>query len=90
MRAPPDRDEAASRVEALRHRVVGPDLEEDPLRAPLARRVFLEVRADNPVARALYASEGFEAVGRRPHYYQPDDVDAIVMRLDLRGRGASG
>jgi len=47
--------------------------------------VFLEVRADNPVAQALYASEGFIEVGRRPRYYQPDDVDAIVMQLDLRG-----
>ena len=47
--------------------------------------VLLEVRADNPVAQALYASEGFAEVGRRPRYYQPDDVDAIVMQLDLRG-----
>jgi len=47
--------------------------------------VFLEVRADNPVAQTLYASEGFAEVGRRPRYYQPDDVDAIVMQLDLRG-----
>ncbi len=45
------------------------------------RDVFLEVRADNPVAQALYTSEGFAEIGRRPHYYQPDDVDAIVMRL---------
>lgn len=45
-----------------------------------AREVFLEVRADNPVARALYASLGFEEIGVRPHYYQPDDVDAVVMR----------
>jgi [ribosomal protein S18]-alanine N-acetyltransferase len=49
------------------------------------RDVFLEVRADNPIASALYASEGFREVGRRPRYYQPDDVDALVMRLDLRG-----
>jgi len=49
------------------------------------RHVFLEVRADNPVAQALYASEGFAEVGRRPRYYQPDDVDAVVMRLDVRG-----
>ena len=47
--------------------------------------VFLEVRADNPVAQKLYLSEGFIEVGRRPRYYQPDDVDAIVMQLDLRG-----
>jgi ribosomal-protein-alanine acetyltransferase len=48
-----------------------------------ATRVFLEVRADNPVAQTLYASRGFAVVGRRPRYYQPDGVDAIVMRLDL-------
>jgi ribosomal-protein-alanine acetyltransferase len=52
-------------------------------------QVFLEVRADNPVAQALYASEGFIEVGRRPRYYQPDDVDAIVMQLDLRGWAAT-
>ncbi len=51
--------------------------------------VFLEVRADNPVAAALYRSEGFAELGRRPRYYQPDDVDAIVMRLDLRVREAT-
>ncbi|GAA2986828.1 ribosomal-protein-alanine acetyltransferase [Microbacterium terrae] len=50
-----------------------------------AHDVFLEVRADNPVAQALYASEGFIEIARRPRYYQPDDVDAIVMKLDLRG-----
>lgn len=48
-----------------------------------AREVFLEVRADNPGAEGLYLSEGFEEIGRRPRYYQPDDVDAIVMRLAL-------
>lgn len=49
-----------------------------------AREMFLEVRADNPPAEGLYRAEGFEEIGRRPRYYQPDDVDAIVMRLDLR------
>ncbi|SFR94709.1 ribosomal-protein-alanine N-acetyltransferase [Microbacterium sp. cf046] len=52
--------------------------------------VFLEVRADNPVAQGLYASVGFVEVGRRARYYQPDDVDAIVMRLDLPGWTARG
>ena len=52
------------------------------------RDVFLEVRADNPVAQSLYASEGFAEVGRRARYYQPDDVDAIVMRLDVAGWAA--
>ncbi len=51
-----------------------------------AREVFLEVRADNPGAEGLYRSEGFEEIGRRPRYYQPDDVDAIVMRLALQHR----
>lgn len=51
-----------------------------------AREVFLEVRADNPSAEGLYLAEGFEEIARRPHYYQPDDVYAIVMRLDLRRR----
>jgi len=53
------------------------------------RDLFLEVRADNPVAQALYVSEGFREVGRRPRYYQPDDVDAIVMQADLTGRSGS-
>ncbi|WP_223170791.1 GNAT family N-acetyltransferase [Microbacterium sp. NIBRBAC000506063] len=54
-----------------------------------ARDVFLEVRADNPAAEQLYLSEAFVEIGRRPRYYQPDDVDAIVMKLDLRGRAAA-
>jgi N6-L-threonylcarbamoyladenine synthase len=45
-----------------------------------AREVFLEVRADNPGAEALYASRGFERIAVRPAYYQPDGVDAVVMR----------
>jgi ribosomal-protein-alanine N-acetyltransferase len=48
-----------------------------------AREVFLEVRADNPVAQSLYRSEGFDEIGVRPDYYQPDGVDALVMRLPL-------
>ncbi|MCW4385280.1 ribosomal protein S18-alanine N-acetyltransferase [Salinibacterium sp. SYSU T00001] len=48
-----------------------------------AREVFLEVRADNPHAQALYESLGFEVIGVRPHYYQPDGVDAVVMRAPL-------
>jgi ribosomal protein S18 acetylase RimI-like enzyme len=51
-----------------------------------ARRVFLEVRADNPIAQHLYTARGFRPVGRRPRYYQPDGVDAVVMRLDLEAR----
>jgi [ribosomal protein S18]-alanine N-acetyltransferase len=53
----------------------------DAAEARGCRLVFLEVRVDNPVAQNLYSSVGFVEVGRRRHYYQPDDVDAIVMRL---------
>lgn len=51
-----------------------------------AHEIFLEVRADNPVAQSLYASLGFEQIGVRPRYYQPDGVDAIVMRLRMAER----
>ncbi|MDJ0334194.1 ribosomal protein S18-alanine N-acetyltransferase [Salinibacterium sp. G-O1] len=46
-----------------------------------AREIFLEVRADNPSAQALYVSLGFEQIAVRPNYYQPDGVDAIIMRM---------
>ncbi|SOE05687.1 ribosomal-protein-alanine N-acetyltransferase [Rathayibacter rathayi NCPPB 2980 = VKM Ac-1601] len=55
----------------------------DAARERGAREVFLEVRADNPAAQTLYRTEGFEEIGVRPAYYQPDGVDAIVMRLPL-------
>lgn len=47
-----------------------------------AARLFLEVRADNPVARSLYASLGFAEVGVRPRYYR-HGIDAVVMRLEV-------
>jgi N6-L-threonylcarbamoyladenine synthase len=52
-------------------------------RARDAAEVFLEVRADNPGAEALYASRGFARIAIRPAYYQPDGVDAVVMRSRL-------
>lgn len=48
------------------------------LATPGVESAWLEVRADNPVAIGLYASEGFLEVGRRPRYY--GGVDAVVMR----------
>jgi len=48
-----------------------------------AESVFLEVRADNPVAQTLYQSLGFKEIDRRARYYQPDNVDALVMMLEL-------
>jgi N6-L-threonylcarbamoyladenine synthase/ribosomal-protein-alanine N-acetyltransferase len=50
-----------------------------------ASEVILEVRADNPGAQSLYDTLGFEAIAVRPKYYQPDGVDAIVMRLSIPG-----
>ena len=45
------------------------------------REMFLDVRVDNPVAQALYRSFGYEEIGVRKGYYQPDNVDALVMRV---------
>lgn len=42
--------------------------------------LFLEVRADNPIARALYDSLGFEEIGVRRRYYR-GGIDAVLMRL---------
>lgn len=47
-------------------------------RAAGCRRATLEVSDANAPARALYASEGFVVVGRRPNYYN-DRSDAILM-----------
>lgn len=49
-----------------------------------ATQVFLEVRADNPVAISLYERAHFERIGERKQYYQPGNVDAIIMRRNLR------
>lgn len=47
-----------------------------------ARTCWLEVRADNMAAQALYRRLGYEAVGRRPRYY-PDGQDAVLMAREL-------
>ena len=43
--------------------------------------VMLECRIDNVRAQKLYERFGFEAIGFRRGYYQPGNVDALVMRL---------
>ncbi|MBB4894594.1 ribosomal-protein-alanine N-acetyltransferase [Streptomyces olivoverticillatus] len=45
------------------------------------REVLLEVRVDNTRAQRLYERFGFEPVGIRRGYYQPGNVDALVMRM---------
>lgn len=51
-----------------------------------AQVLWLEVRASNRAARALYEAMGFQPVGVRKGYYPDHDAqreDAIVMRLGL-------
>jgi len=43
--------------------------------------VLLEVRADNETAIRLYRRHGFEQISVRRRYYQPGDIDALVMQL---------
>lgn len=64
----------------------------DDARLLNAEQVFLEVRASNVAAIALYEAEGFAAVARRAGYYPgPSDAagestreDALVMRRALQ------
>jgi len=53
-----------------------------------AADVILEVRADNLAALGLYERSGYAVLSTRRRYYQPGDVDAIVMRKSLQERGA--
>lgn len=53
-------------------------------RAGRSKQVFLEVRAGDLGAQELYRRAGFEPIGTRRRYYQPDGEDAVVMRLTLR------
>lgn len=90
LRAPAGGTEADVQTIALSADVRGRGRGRTMLRALLAeaaarrvREVFLDVRADNDTAKALYVSEGFVEIGRRPNYYPDGPTDAIVMRLDL-------
>jgi len=48
-----------------------------------AASLLLEVRVDNEPALRLYRGAGFEQLGLRKGYYQPENVDAWTMRLPL-------
>jgi len=54
-----------------------------------ASAVLLEVRVDNDAALAMYGKFGFEQLGIRKRYYQPEDVDAYTMRLELTDDSAT-
>ena len=43
--------------------------------------IMLECRVDNVRAQKLYERFGFAPIGFRRGYYQPGNVDALVMRL---------
>jgi ribosomal-protein-alanine N-acetyltransferase len=58
----------------------------DDLQMTPARKLFLEVAADNPAALRLYTQHGFSRVSERQGYYaRPDGrpATAIVMSRDL-------
>lgn len=52
------------------------------------KSLFLEVRASNHIAQALYEKMGFEVVSIRQNYYRTENQateDANVMRCSLKG-----
>ncbi len=49
-----------------------------------AVRAFLEVRAGNQAAQAMYRALGFVEDGLRRRYYRDNGEDAILMSLDLK------
>lgn len=71
--------------DARRHGVARALLEDflAEARAQGAPDAWLEVSVENTGALALYREYGFEDVRIRPRYYQPEDVDGLVMRLRL-------
>ncbi len=67
---------------ACRRSGVGEALMEEMLRLAAERdaeRIFLEVRAHNEPAKALYRKRGFVESYRRRNYYQGPTEDAIIM-----------
>ena len=52
-----------------------------------ASHVLLEVRSDNAAAIGLYEGSGYALLSTRRRYYQPGDVDALVMRKTLQENG---
>ena len=52
---------------------------ESQLKALNLKWITLEVRPSNASALALYTSQGFQQVGRRPKYYQKPTEDALLL-----------
>lgn len=71
------------RRQGLGHALLGAFIE--GARALGRRRLFLEMRRDNPAGH-LYAAHGFRAVGIRPRYYRTatgERIDAITQERVL-------
>lgn len=60
------------------------------LAAEGAQTVFLEVRAQNAAARALYASLGFAETGLRRGFYTAPRDDAVLMQKSLAAFAPAG
>lgn len=84
-RVPPQADVMNVAVSpALRRRGIARTLfAELERRLPEIDELFLEVRASNSGAIALYRTLGFEQVGRRPNYYLDPREDALILRKEL-------
>jgi [ribosomal protein S18]-alanine N-acetyltransferase len=62
----------------------------DAAEARGARVMYLEVRASNRAALALYGSRGFEEAGRRRDYYRRPVEDALILRRACNPPDATG
>lgn len=84
-RVPPQADVMNVAVSpALRRRGIARALfAELERRLPEIDELFLEVRASNSGAIALYRTLGFAQVGRRPNYYLDPREDALILRKEL-------
>lgn len=84
-RVPPQADVMNVAVSpALRRRGIARALfAELERRLPEIDELFLEVRASNSGAIALYRTLSFEQVGRRPNYYLDPREDALILRKEL-------
>jgi len=60
----------------------------EALRKAGVDRLFLEVAEGNAAANAFYRGAGFEAVGRRPKYYQGQD--ALILAKSLAPKHCAG
>ena len=73
---------------AHRRRGIGSKLLESALefsRIAGCSRAYLEVRASNAPAIALYTRHGFTQCGRRTQYYRDPSEDAVLLSLSLTG-----